>query len=76
MADPRPSDIVKAIDSEMLARATGGVSSYTIAGRSFTKTAISELMTIRRAYADLAAVQAGFGVTYADLSRESVEVEA
>jgi len=73
MADVRPSEIVKAIDAEMLARATGGVSSYSIAGRSFTKTAISELMAIRNHYANLAAVHAGYGVTYAALDRESVE---
>ena len=73
MADVRPAQIVKAIDEEMLARATGGVSSYSIAGRSFTKTPIGELMQIRNHYAHLAALQAGYGTTYADLRDESAE---
>jgi len=76
MADVRPSEIVKAIDAEILARIPGSVASYGIAGRNFSKTPLSELYSMRRMYADLAAVQAGYGVTYADLSRESVEESA
>jgi len=75
MPETRPSEIVAQIDAEMLARATGGVSSYSIAGRSFTKTPIGELMTMRNYYANLAALQSGHGTTVADLSRESVEAD-
>lgn len=69
----RPADIVKAIDAEIESRISGSVSSYSIAGRSFTKTSLSELMDIRARYADIAALESHGGITYADLSRESVE---
>ena len=75
MPETRPAEIVQAIDAEILARVSGSVSSYSIAGRSFTKSSLSELYTMRARYADLAALQAGYGTTVADLSRESVEAD-
>ena len=75
MPETRFADIVRAIDAEILSRISGSVASYTIAGRSFTKTPLADLHEARRVYADMAALQGGFGTTHADLSRESVEGE-
>ena len=60
--------LLKALVAARLSIATGGVSSYAIAGRQFTKHSLSELSREISACESRVAIMQTGGVTYSDMS--------
>lgn len=62
-----PEEMLEAVQNALFALISGGVSSYSIAGRSFTKHNLSELQRLESHYQSQVASTRNGIVTYADM---------
>ncbi len=62
-----PEEMLEAVQNALFALISGGVSSYSIAGRSFTKHNISELQRLESHYSAQVSSSRNGIVTYADM---------
>lgn len=67
MAARSPDEMLEAVQNALFALVSGGVSSYSIAGRSFTKHSITELQRLEAYYQSQVSASRNGIVTYADM---------